>query len=47
MSEWTNAGVPNIGVDKCRMGQTSEWSNIKVDKRWSGKHWSGHCLNKT
>ena len=26
-SEWTNAGVPNIGVDKCRNG-----TNVRVDK---------------
>ena len=26
-SEWTNAGVPNIGVDKCWNG-----TNVRVDK---------------
>ena len=41
MLEWTNAGVPNIGVkrrngtnirvDKRRGGQMLEWTNVRVD----------------
>ena len=32
MSEWTNAGVPNIGVDKCKNGR-----NVRVDKHQDGQ----------
>ena len=36
-SEWTNARVPNVRVDKRQSG-----TNVGVDKRQSG-----HCLSKT